>query len=381
MLSWLQFWEDIWGPLRLFQYISVRALGAGITALIIGFWIGPLLISSLKKIGARQAFRDKDEVGELADLHMEKSHTPTMGGALIFISVLLSVVLWAEPNVYVCTALITYALLTIVGFTDDYLKVSQKNSKGLPGRYKLVGQLFATIVALFLLLGPLSGNLNGTAKDALGSAEKIREFWVPFVSYPDPASIPILSLGSIFVLYLVTLTGTSNAINLTDGLDGLAIGCTVTVALTYAIMAYASGNYLIADYLKVSWVPGTGELAIVCIALLGGSLAFLWYNAHPAEVFMGDTGSLAIGGLIGVIALMIHQPLTLIIVGGIFVMEASSVILQVASFKMRGKRIFLMSPIHHHFELKGWKETKVVIRFWILSLLFALIGLATLKLR
>jgi phospho-N-acetylmuramoyl-pentapeptide-transferase len=381
MLSWLQFWEEVWGPLRLFQYISVRALGAGITALIIGFCIGPLLISSLKKIGARQAFRDKDEVGKLADLHMEKSHTPTMGGALIFISVLLSVVLWAEPNVYVCTALITYALLTVVGFADDYLKVSKKNSKGLPGRYKLLGQFFATAVALFLLLGPLSGSLNGSGNDALGSAEKMREFWMPFISYPDAASIPILSLGSIFVLYLVTLTGTSNAINLTDGLDGLAVGCTVTVALTYAIMAYASGNYLIADYLKVSWVPGTGELAIVCIALLGGSLAFLWYNAHPAEIFMGDTGSLAIGGLIGVIALMIHQPLTLIIVGGIFVMEASSVILQVACFKMRGKRIFLMSPIHHHFELKGWKETKVVIRFWILSLLFALIGLATLKLR
>jgi phospho-N-acetylmuramoyl-pentapeptide-transferase len=381
MLSWLQFWEEIWGPLRLFQYISVRALGAGITALMIGFGIGPLLISSLKKIGAKQAFRDKDEVGKLADLHMEKSHTPTMGGALIFISVLLSVLLWAEPNVYVCTALITYALLTAVGFADDYLKVSKKNSKGLPGRYKLLGQFFATAVALFLLLGPLSGSLSGVGKDALGSAEKMCEFWMPFISYPDAASIPILSLGSIFVLYLVTLTGASNAINLTDGLDGLAIGCTVTVALTYAIMAYASGNYLIADYLKVSWVPGTGELAIVCIALLGGSLAFLWYNAHPAEVFMGDTGSLAIGGLIGVIALMIHQPLTLIIVGGIFVMEASSVILQVASFKMRGKRIFLMSPIHHHFELKGWKETKVVIRFWILSLLFALIGLATLKLR
>jgi phospho-N-acetylmuramoyl-pentapeptide-transferase len=304
-----------------------------------------------------------------------------MGGGLIFISVLLSVLLWAEPNVYVCTALITYALLTIVGFADDYLKVSKKNSKGLPGRYKLVGQLFATIAALFFLLGPLSASLNGVGNDALGSAEKMREFWMPFISYPDTASIPVLSLGGIFLLYLLTLTGTSNAINLTDGLDGLAIGCTVTVALTYAIMAYASGNYLIADYLKVSWVPGTGELAIVCIALLGGSLAFLWFNAHPAEVFMGDTGSLAIGGLIGVIALMIHQPLTLIIVGGIFVMEASSVIIQVASFKMRGKRIFLMSPIHHHFELKGWKETKVVIRFWILSLLFALLGLATLKLR
>lgn len=381
MLSWLQFWEDLWGPLRLFQYISVRALGAGITALILGFWIGPTLITLLKKIGAKQAFRDKDEVGKLADLHLGKSHTPTMGGILIFCSVFLSAILWAEPNVYVFTSLITYGLLTAVGFADDYLKVSKKNSKGLPGRYKLLGQLAVTGVALFILLGPLANFLNGAGQENLGSNEKMREFWMPFISYADLSSVPVLSLGMLSLLYLITLTGTSNAINLTDGLDGLAIGCTVTVALTYAIMAYASGNYLIADYLKISWVPGSGELAIVCVALLGGSLAFLWYNAHPAEVFMGDTGSLAIGGLIGVIALMIHQPLTLIIVGGIFVMEAASVILQVASFKTRGKRIFLMSPIHHHFELKGWKETKVVIRFWILSLLFALIGLATLKLR
>lgn len=381
MLSWLQFGEDIWGPFRLFQYISIRALGAGITALVVGFWIGPSLILLLKKIGAKQAFRDKEEVGKLADLHIDKTHTPTMGGMLIFFSVLLSSILWAEPNVYVCTALITYILLTSVGFADDFLKISQKNSKGLSGKYKLLGQLIATGVALFFLLGPLANGLNGAGDEALGSSQKMREFWVPFVSYEDTSSIPILSLGTLSLLYLLTLTGTSNAINLTDGLDGLAIGCTVTVALTYAIMAYASGNFLIADYLKISWVPGTGELSIVCTALLGGSLAFLWYNAHPAEVFMGDTGSLAIGGLIGIIALMIHQPLTLIIVGGIFVMEATSVILQVASFKLRGKRIFLMSPIHHHFELKGWKETKVVIRFWILSLLFALIGLATLKLR
>ena len=381
MLSWLQFGEDIWGPFRLFQYISVRALGAGITALVVGFWIGPSLILLLKKIGAKQAFRDKEEVGKLADLHIDKTHTPTMGGMLIFFSVLLSTILWAEPNVYVCTALITYILLTSVGFADDFLKISKKNSKGLSGKYKLLGQLIATGVALFFLLGPFANDLNGAGNEALGSSQKMREFWIPFVSYEDTSSIPILSLGTLSLLYLLTLTGTSNAINLTDGLDGLAIGCTVTVALTYAIMAYASGNFLIADYLKISWVPGTGELAIVCTALLGGSLAFLWYNAHPAEVFMGDTGSLAIGGLIGIIALMIHQPLTLIIVGGIFVMEATSVILQVASFKLRGKRIFLMSPIHHHFELKGWKETKVVIRFWILSLLFALIGLATLKLR
>ena len=381
MLSYLQFYEAWFGPLRLFQFISVRSIGAGVTALILGYFLGPLIIRNLRLVGAKQAFREKDEVGELANLHQGKQKTPTMGGLLIFISVVVSCLLWAEPNVYVITGLVTYLLLTVVGFLDDYLKVVKKNSKGLAGRFKLIGQFLTTAIALFLLLGPFSQNLSGFSEQALGSAEKMREIWIPFVSYADNASIPTLSLGVLFLFFLVTLCGSSNAINLTDGLDGLAIGCTVTVALTYGIMAYAAGNYLIADYLKVSWVPGSGELTIVCSALLGGSLAFLWYNAHPAEVFMGDTGSLAIGGLVGIIALMIHQPLTLIIVGGIFVMEAGSVILQVASFKTRGKRIFRMSPIHHHFELMGWKETKVVIRFWILSLLFALIGLATLKLR
>jgi phospho-N-acetylmuramoyl-pentapeptide-transferase len=317
-------------------------------------------------------------VGDLADLHKAKAKTPTMGGLLIFISVFVSSILWAEMNVYVLAALVAYILLTLVGFLDDFFKVSKRDSKGLAGRYKLLGQLVTTGIVLFILLGPLTNILTGFDGNATGSALKMKELWVPFYKDALLVGMPIFV---VFVLFLVTLTGSSNAINLTDGLDGLAIGCTVTVALTYGIMAYASGNYLIADYLNISWIPGAGELTIVCAALLGGSLSFLWYNAHPAEMFMGDTGSLAIGGLVGVIALMVHQPLTLIIVGGIFVMEAGSVILQVASFKSRGKRIFLMSPIHHHFELKGWKETKVVIRFWILSLLFALIGLATLKLR
>ena len=290
----------------------------------------------------------------------------------------ISTLLWAEPNVYVVCAMVVFLLLTAVGFADDFLKISRKNSKGLPGKMKLLGQAITTVVVCFLLFGPFSELLAGVDGKPLGSEVKMREVWVPF--YKEPVFQGFSIIG-IFIFFLITLTGSSNAINLTDGLDGLAIGCTVTVALTYGIMAYASGNFVIADYLMISWVPGTGELAVVCSALLGGSLAFLWYNAHPAEVFMGDTGSLAIGGLVGIIALMVHQPFTLVIVGGIFVMEAGSVILQVASFKTRGKRIFRMSPIHHHFELKGWKETKVVIRFWILSLLFALFGLATLKLR
>ena len=378
MLSYLQLGEEFFGPLRLFQFISVRAILAGITALLFGFFLGPKLISLLRDFGAKQAFRDRDEVGELANLHEGKAKTPTMGGFLIFGSVIFSTLLWADPNIYVITAMLVYAVLTVVGFLDDFLKISKKNSKGLAGRYKLIGQLIATGLTLFLLLGPLGDILTGVHGRALGSTEKMMELWVPFYS-----DVLILSMPLVLVigLFLLTLTGSSNAINLTDGLDGLAIGCTVTVALTYGIMSYASGNFVISEYLKISWIPGTGELTVVCAALLGGSLAFLWYNAHPAEIFMGDTGSLAIGGLVGIIALMIHQPLTLVIVGGIFVMEAGSVILQVASFKSRGKRIFLMSPIHHHFELKGWKETKVVIRFWILSLLFAIIGLATLKLR
>ncbi len=378
MLSYLQFGEDLWGPLRLFQFISIRAIFAGITAIAFGFVLGPKLISVLRTFGAKQAFRDKDEVGDLAVLHEAKAKTPTMGGLLIFGSVLFSTILWAEPNIYVITAMVIYIILTIVGFADDYLKISKKNSKGLAGRFKLLGQLLATGVALFFLLGPFSENFTGTQERSLDSSSKMMELWVPFYKDIVIQNMPIVL---VFVLFLFTLTGSSNAINLTDGLDGLAIGCTVTVALTYGIMSYASGNFVISEYLRISWVPGTGELTVVCAALLGGSLAFLWYNAHPAEMFMGDTGSLAIGGLVGIIALMIHQPFTLIIVGGIFVMEAGSVILQVASFKSRGKRIFLMSPIHHHFELKGWKETKVVIRFWILSLLFAIIGLATLKLR
>ena len=378
MLTYLQNLEDLFGPLRLFQFISVRAMMAGLTSLFLGFYLGPRLFALLRSLDARQAFRSEEEVGELAGLHKEKATTPTMGGLLIFVSVVFSSLLWADPNVYVVTALAVYALLTVVGFSDDYLKVAKRNSKGLPGKMKLLGQLIAVAVALYLLIGPVGEMLTGIKGNASGSAAKMSQLWVPFYKEVLWQTMP---LTAIFVLFFFTLCGSSNAINLTDGLDGLAIGCTVTVALAYGLMAYASGNSIISDYLLISMVPGTGELTVVCAALLGGCLAFLWYNAPPAEVFMGDTGSLAIGGLVGIIALMIHQPFTLVIVGGIFVIEAASVILQVASFKLTGNRIFRMAPIHHHFELKGWKETKVVIRFWILSLLFAIMGLATLKLR
>lgn len=366
MLSYLADLEHLWGPLRLFRYITFRGLFAAGTSLLIGFVLGPWLIGRLRELSIAQAFRDQSQVGELANLHAGKKNTPTMGGLLIFTSVTVSTLLWAEPNVWIMVALFVYATLTLLGFRDDYLKVSKKNSRGVSSRQKLVWQSAIAVVALtILLLGEESG-------------AKMRELWVPFVKDAVMLETPLWLLLPFFFLILV---GSSNAINLTDGVDGLAIGCTISVALVYAIMAYAAGHAVISDYLFISNVPGTGELAIICGCLVGAGLAFLWFNAHPADVFMGDTGSLALGGLVGVIAFMVHQPLTLVIVGGIFVMEAMSVIIQVVSFRTRGKRVFRMAPIHHHFELKGWKETKVVIRFWILSLIFALIGLGTLKLR
>ena len=366
MLSYLADYEAYFGPLRLFRYITLRAAFAGMTAMGVGFLLGPWIFAKLRELRARQAFRGEDEVGALAVLHASKAQTPTMGGLMICVSIVTSSVLWARPNVYVYTALLIYLGLTVIGFIDDYLKVSKANSKGLSGRWKLVGQALLTGIALTVLL------------NVPESAGKMRELWVPFYKEVLIAEMSLFILAPF--LFLI-LSGSSNAINLTDGVDGLAIGCTVTAAMAFAIMAYASGNVIISDYLFISFIPGTGELAVVCSSLLGASLAFLWYNSHPAEVFMGDTGSLALGGLIGIIAFMVHQPLTLIIVGGIFVIEAGSVILQVGSFKLRKKRIFRMSPIHHHFELKGWHENKVVIRFWILSLIFAMAGLATLKLR
>ncbi|HAV14674.1 MAG TPA: phospho-N-acetylmuramoyl-pentapeptide-transferase [Opitutae bacterium] len=366
MLSYLADYEAYFGPLRLFRYITLRAAFAGMTAMGIGFLMGPWLFAKLRELRAKQAFRGKDEVGDLAELHASKAQTPTMGGLMICVSIVVSSVLWARPNVYVYTALLIYVGLTVIGFLDDYLKVTKATSDGLAGRWKLAGQALLTVLALVCLLSFPE------------SAAKMRELWVPF--YKD-VLISEMSLFLLAPFLFLILAGSSNAINLTDGVDGLAIGCTVTAALAFAIMAYVAGNVIISDYLFISYIPGVGELAVMCSALLGASLAFLWYNSHPAEVFMGDTGSLALGGLIGMIAFMVHQPLTLIIVGGIFVMEAGSVILQVGSFKLRKKRIFRMSPIHHHFELKGWHENKVVIRFWILSLIFAMAGLATLKLR
>lgn len=372
MLSYLAEYETVFGPLRLLRFITLRTLLAAMTALIVGFVIGPWLIRRLKRLKFGQNY-DDDRVGELAQ-RFDKKNTPTMGGLMIFISVFVSTLLCATPNVWVLVALFVYAALTAVGFRDDYLKVVRKNRDGISSREKIMWQTLVTAIALAILVfHPLSG-------------EKIRELWVPFVKYPVFVGVPVAVL---FIFMFFWVVGFSNAINLTDGLDGLAIGCTITVALVYGIMAYAAGNARIAEYLLISFVPGTGELAIVCGALVGAGMAFLWYNSHPAELFMGDTGSLALGGLIGMVAFMVQQPLTLVIVGGVFVAEAMSVIIQVSVFKAtkrssptgQGKRFFLMAPLHHHFQKKGWPETKVVLRFWIVSLLCALVGLGTLKLR
>lgn len=289
-----------------------------------------------------------------------------MGGILLIGSVVISTLLWAKPeNPFVWLVLFSAVFLGGIGFYDDWLKVTKKSSDGISSRLKFTLQcLLAGIFTLFFLTNP---KLSATAQ----------QLFIPFLKEPLLLGMGVLT----FIFYLLVIVGTSNAVNLTDGLDGLATGCTATVAATYAVLVYVAGNIKTATYLQVPFVPYAGELAVLCVALLGACLGFLWWNAHPARVFMGDTGSLAIGGMLGAVAICCKQELLLVIVGGVFVMEAMSVILQVASFKTTGRRIFKMSPIHHHFELSGWKENTVIVRFWILSVLFALLGLATLKLR
>ena len=371
MLSYLSDYAYYFGPLRLLHYNSVRTVGAAATALVIGFLTGPWLIRRFRELKFGHGYID-ERTGALGATYLDKKHTPTMGGLIIFLSVFISSVLWAEPNVWVFVALFVYTALTVPGWRDDYLKVVHKNKDGIKSWEKIAWQSFATIAALGVLLWHPQ------------SAAKIHELWMPFFK---SAVIHYMPWWLLLVLIYLWIVGFSNAINLTDGLDGLAVGCTITVALVFGIMAYVTGRVDYSEYLLISHVPGAGELTVVCGALIGACMAFLWYNSHPAEVFMGDTGSLALGGLIGVMAFMIHQPFTLVIVGGVFVMEAVSVILQVGWFKFTkrrsgaGQRLFLMAPIHHHFQKRGWPETKVVLRFWVLSLGCALAGLATLKLR
>jgi phospho-N-acetylmuramoyl-pentapeptide-transferase len=373
MLNYFSNYEQYFGPLRLLHAITFRTLMAAVTAALLGFLIGPALIAQLRALKFGQHYDDQ-RTGELA-ARFDKKNTPTMGGLLIFFSVFGATFLWASPNLWVAVAMFVYVALTGVGFRDDYLKVTRRSPHGISSGEKILWQTLITVLALAAILWfPASG-------------QKIREFWVPFHKEPVWIFTGGLGVTALLVFVFFWIVGFSNAINLTDGLDGLAIGCTITVALVYGIMAYVAGRVDTSHYLLIGYVPGTGELAVICGALVGAGMAFLWYNSYPAEVFMGDTGSLAIGGLLGVLAFMVQQPLTLVIVGGVFVLEAVSVIIQVGVFKVtryrsgEGRRFFLMAPIHHHFQKRGWPETKIVLRFWILSLMCALAGLGTLKLR
>jgi len=358
--------SDFFKALNVFSYITFRSICAAATAFLLSIIFGSWTIRRLISLKFGQPIRTKEEVDKLFELHGAKKGTPTMGGILIIGSILIATLLWAKlENPFVWLVLFSTLFLGAIGFYDDWLKVSKKNSKGIDSRLKFVLQcVLAGIVTVFFLTSPRL-------------AEIAKQLYIPFFKEPV-----IFSLGWLtFVFYLLVIVGTSNAVNLTDGLDGLATGCTATVAAAYVGLAYLAGNARAAEYLQIPYVPFSGELAVVCSALLGACLGFLWWNAYPARVFMGDTGSLAIGGMLGAVAICCKQEILLVIVGGVFVIEAMSVILQVASFKITGRRIIKMSPIHHHFELSGWKENTVIVRFWIMSILFALLGLATLKLR
>ncbi len=366
MIFYLHLFSNSVGGFNVFTYTTFRAVAAALTAFTLSLIFGNFVIRKLISLKVGQPIRTAAEVHRLAELHGGKQGVPTMGGVLIIGSVFIASVLWARSdNRFVWLALFSMTVHGALGFADDYLKVTKKKSDGISGRFKLAVQLgVAIVVGIVFLTHP-------------ALQVQARSLYLPFFKAPVIANMGLFSIA----FFAIVIAGASNAVNLTDGLDGLAIGCTITVAFAYALLCYAGGNFKIAEYLQVPFYPFTGELAVVCSALVGAGLGFLWFNCHPAKIFMGDTGSLAIGGLIGVVAICCKQELLLVVVGGVFVIEAVSVILQVLSFKLTGKRIFLMSPIHHHFELSGWQENTVIVRFWILSMVFALLGLATLKLR
>lgn len=346
---------------NLFRYLTFRSGGAVLTALIISFILGPRIISWLKsKQGEGQPIREDGPEGHL----LTKKGTPTMGGFLILIAITISTLLWADlKNGYVWAVLLVTGGFGMVGFVDDYLKLTKRNTKGLPGKAKLVAQILIGGAATFWVM-------------QLGPDSMATHLAVPFFK-----SL-LINFGWFFLPFAIfVMVGASNAVNLTDGLDGLAIVPVMIAAVCFALIAYLVGNAVFSDYLQLHFVPGSGELAVFCAALVGASLGFLWFNAPPAMVFMGDTGSLSMGGALGSIAVVTKHELVLAIIGGLFVLETVSVIVQVASFKLTGKRVFRMAPLHHHFEKKGWAEPTIVIRFWIIAMILALVGLATLKLR
>ena len=343
--------------LNIFKYLTFRTIYAMITALIVCFILGPWIIRKLEGLQARQVIRTDGP-----ESHLEKQGTPTMGGLIILAAIVIPTLLWADlSNVYVWVTLTILGGYGLIGFVDDYKKVVEKNPKGLSARQKVFWQvLLAGGVAVFLYLRPGFNEL----------------LYVPFFKnfHPD--------LGIFFIFFAaLVIVGASNAVNLTDGLDGLAIGPVAVNAATYMLFAYIAGHATLSAYLQIPRVIGAGELAVICGAMVGAGLGFLWFNSYPAEVFMGDVGSLSLGGTLGVIAVLTKQEILLVIVGGIFVVEALSVIFQVGSYKYRGKRIFRMAPIHHHFELKGVAEPKIIVRFWIITIILALVAISTLKMR
>lgn len=345
---------------NLFRYITFRTGCAILTALVICFLIAPAMIRWLKtKQNGASNIREY-----LEDAHIAKAGTPTMGGLMILIAVTVSTLLWADlSNVFVWYALLVMVGYGMIGFADDYLKLTKKNSKGLPGKLKLAGQIGIGLLATIGIMAALPDEMSSHVAIPFFKAFFINLWWF-FIPWA-----------------VIVMVGASNAVNLTDGLDGLAIVPVAIAAACFGLIGYLVGHAIYADYLHIPYVPGTGELAILCGALVGASMGFLWYNAPPAMVFMGDTGSLAMGGVLGAMAVMTKHELVLLIIGGLFVLETVSVIVQVASFKLTGKRVFAMAPLHHHFEKKGWSEPTIVIRFWIIAVILALIGLATLKLR
>ena len=378
-------WESRVAFLRLFRYITVRTAGAAVTALVLSLWFGPFIIRKLKEMKFGQDYVDiATEKGGLKN-RVDKSGTPTMGGVLIITSLLFSTMLWAQWNPLVELSMLVVLVLSGLGFYDDYAKILRQSGGGAPPRVKLVVQFgVAAFVGIYLLNWPEKSELilaKGRGFDVYHS-NLVSTLMLPFYKYP-------LHVGAIVgvVIVMLALVGSSNAVNLTDGLDGLAIGCTLIVGFVFLVFTYLAGNIKAAAYLQIPFVPGAGELTVFVAALLGAGLGFLWFNCHPAQVFMGDTGSLALGGAFGIVAVLIHQPFVLVIAGGVFVAEAGSVIIQRSWFKYTriktgtGQRIFLMSPLHHHYEKKGWYESQITTRFYILCLLCAVVALATLKLR
>ena len=343
--------------LYVFRFITFRTIYATITALLISFLLGPWLIATLQKLQIGQTIR---KVGP--ESHFVKEGTPTMGGALILLAIILPTLLWADlSNLYIWVTLLVTAGYGAIGFVDDYLKVVKKNSNGISARQKMFWQILIALIAALILY-------RSSGFDTRLS--------LPFFKNVHP------DLGPFYIPFAVlVMVGASNAVNLTDGLDGLAIGPMITASGTFLLLAYLAGNVKLASYLQISSIQGAGELAVLCGAMVGAGLGFLWFNSYPAQVFMGDVGSLSLGGALGSIAVITKNEVVLVIVGGVFVIEALSVIVQVISFRYWGKRVFRMAPIHHHFELKGWPEPKIIVRFWIISIILALIGLSTLKLR